>query len=512
MIMEDNSQSNKRIAKNTIFLYLRMMVVMIVALYTSRVVLNTLGVSDYGIYNVVGGIVTIVGFLNSALAGSTSRFLTFALGTGDKIKQKNTFAASLNLHLALAALVLILGETVGLWFFYEKMIIPEDRMQAAFFVYQFSIITTMISFTQVPYNSSLIAHERMSIYAYVGLYEAFSKLLIVYLLIISPIDKLVFYALLLMINNMCIQLFYRYYVVKHYEECHFQLVRDKQLYKQLLGYSGWDLFGNLAVVCQSQGVNIVLNLFFGPVVNAARAIAVQIQGAITQFVGNFMTAVRPQVIKNYAEGNNDKMFSLTFYTAKFSYMLMLVFVIPLCLEINFVLRIWLGDGVPENTALFAVLVLVTYTWRTFHIAALMPYHAIGKIKTGNVIIGTLMILTLPVGYVLFKFGYPQYCIFLVILFVELIGMFAIYWLIHNYVYFPYKFVFTKILIPSALVTIATIVLPLFLHFSMAEGWLRLVCVTLTSEVSLLFACLFLGLNNEERNKILTMVKSKIKKS
>lgn len=508
--MSENS-SNKRIVKNTIFLYVRMIVVMIVTLFTSRIILNTLGATDYGIYNVVGGIVTIVAFLNSALAGSTSRYLTFALGEGILEKQKKTFGAALNLHICIALLVLIVGETIGLWFFYEKMIIPEDRVSAALWVYQFSIVTTMISFTQVPYNASLIAHEKMSIYAYVGLYEAFSRLAIAYLITISPIDNLVFYGSLLLLNTIVVQMFYRWYAAKNFSECRFSLVKDKALYKQLLSYGGWDLFGNLAVVCQGEGVNLLLNVFFGPVVNAARAIAIQIQGAVLQFVSNFMMAVRPQVIKNYAEGNVERMYSLTFYTAKFSYMLMLALVVPICCEIKFILHLWLGDAVPENTALFAVLVLVTYTWRTFHIAALMPYHAIGNIKTGNVTIGSLMIATLPIGYVLFKIGLPAYSVFLVIFAIEIVGMFAIYWLIHNYEYFPYLDIFRKILLPSTAVTLLTIALPLYIINLMEEGWLRLILVCVSSETTLGLSAFYIGLNKSERSRIISLAKNKLKK-
>lgn len=509
MIMADSD--NKRIAQNTLFLYLRMIVVMVVSLYTSRVILNTLGATDYGIYNVVGGIVTIVSFLNSALAGSTSRFLTFALGKGNMSKQKETFGASLNLHMCIALLVLLVGETIGLWFFYEKMIIPDDRLNAAFWVYQFSIITTMVSFTQVPYNASLIAHEKMSIYAYVGLYEAISRLAVAMLVVVSPIDNLIFYGALLLVNSILVQTFYRLYAIRHFEECKYQFTCNKTLYKQLLGYSGWDLFGNLAVVCQGQGVNLLLNVFFGPVVNAARAIAFQIQGAVMQFVSNFMTAVRPQVIKNYADGNIDRMYTLTFYTAKFSYMLMLALVVPLCFELNFILSIWLGDAVPENTTLFAVLVLITYTWRTFHIAALMPYHAIGKIKTGNVTIGSLMIATLPMGYVLFKLGLPAYTVFLVIFAVEIVGMFAVYWLIHKYEYFPYKYVFTKILAPCSLVTVVTIIAPSVLVNLIPDGWVRLMLIVLSTEVSLLISAFYIGMNKEERNRIISFIRNKIKK-
>lgn len=312
---------------------------MLVAIYTSRVILDVLGASDYGIYNVVGGVVSMMSFLNSALGASSSRFLTYELGRRDQDKLNRTFSASLNLHISVALIVFIVGETLGLWFFYEKLVIPNDRIVAAFWVYQFSIITTMISFTQVPYNASLISHENMSIYAYVGLYEAISKLSIVYLLTISPIDKLIFYGLLLMLNSVGIQLFYRFYTTKRYEECRFRIVKEKSLYKTLLGYSGWDLFGNVAIICQGQGINILLNIFFGPVVNAARAIAFQIQNAVSMFVGSFLTAVRPQVVKNLAEDNTSEMYRLTFSAAKFAYLLMLALVLPVCFEINFILTL-----------------------------------------------------------------------------------------------------------------------------------------------------------------------------
>lgn len=370
---------NKRIAKNTAFLYLRQLIIMVVSIYTSRVILDVLGASDYGIYNVVGGIVTMMSFLNGALGASSSRFLTYELGRGDQDKLNRTFSASLNLHICVALIVLILGETLGLWFFYEKLIIPADRIVAAFWVYQFSIITTMISFTQVPYNASLIAHENMSIYAYVGLYEAISKLVIVYLLLASPIDKLIFYGMLLMLNSIGIQLFYRFYTTKRYKECRFRIVKEKPLYKTLLSYSGWDLFGGVAVICQGQGINILLNLFFGPVVNAARAIAVQVQNAVSMFVNNFLTAVRPQVVKNFAEDNTDEMYRLTFNAAKFAYLLMLALVLPVCFEIDFILHLWLGKNMPSDTPIFAVLVLCTYLMETYHQASLMSYHAIGKI-------------------------------------------------------------------------------------------------------------------------------------
>lgn len=303
---QEVSSTNKRIAKNTLFLYVRMLLVMGVSIFTSRVILQTLGVEDYGIYNAVGGIVAVIGVLNGALSSSTSRFLAYELGMKDAEMLKRTFSVSLNLHMAVAFIVLLLAETIGLWFFYEKMVIPVERLSAAWWVYQFSIVTVMVNFTQVPYNASLIAHENMSIYAYVGLYDAFSRLAIAYLLSLSPMDDLVFYALLLMLNTFLIQFFYRFYTYRRYQECRFRWITDKTLYKRQLAYSGWEMFGGLASISQGQGINILLNLFFGPMVNAARAVAYQIQTAVNHFVINFLMATRPQVIKSFAEHNYER--------------------------------------------------------------------------------------------------------------------------------------------------------------------------------------------------------------
>lgn len=505
--MEQNN--NKRIAKNTVFLYVRMLMVMVVSFYTARVILDTLGATDYGIYNVVGGIVTMMAFLNGALGSSTSRFLTYELGKGNKEKLEQTFSASLNLHICVALIVLVLGETIGLWFFYEKMVIPDDRMTAAFWVYQFSIVTTMINFTQVPYNASLIAHENMSIYAYVGLYEACAKLAIAYLVTVSPIDNLIFYAALLMLNSAAIQLFYRFFTASHYSECKFRLIKDKALYQSLLGYSGWDLFGGVAVICQGQGMNILLNLFFGPVVNAARAIAVQIQNATMLFVNNFLTAVRPQVVKNFAEGNTDKMYSLTFYAAKFSYFLMLALVLPLCFEINFVLSVWLGDNVPADTDIFSILVLVTYLMETIHMASLMSYHAIGKIKFGNIVGGSMMIFSLPLAYIFVKYGLPAYSVFIAIFIVNFIQMFFGWWLLHSYVKFSYMHLLKFVYIPIILVTAISIVAPIITTFCIPIGWSRLIVTISSTEIILIVGVYYIGLSKSERNKILTLIRNKI---
>lgn len=451
----------------------------------------------------------MMGFLNGALGASSSRFLTYELGKGNQNKLNQTFSSSLNLHIGVALLVLVIGETIGLWFVLNKIVVPDDRMVAAFWVYQFSIVTTMVNFTQVPYNASLIAHENMSVYAYVGLYEAIAKLLIVYAITISPIDNLIFYGLLFMLNTIGIQLFYRYYTSKRYEECRFRIVKDKALYKTLLGYSGWDLFGGLATMFQGQGINIILNLFFGPVVNAARAIAVQVQTAISQFVNNFLTAVRPQVVKNFAEGNTDKMYSLTFSAAKYAYMLMLALVLPVCFEIKFILSIWLGDNAPEETAVFIVLILVTYLMETFHSASLMSYHAIGKIKLGNIVGGTLMMLALPLSYVALKMGAPAYSVFIVIFIVNFTQMFWGWMIVHRYVPFSYFTLFRNVYQPTIIVTLCSLIIPFMIITTMEQGWIRFFVLCMLSEIAILLSVFYIGIDSADRTKCLQIIKSKI---
>jgi len=488
-----------------------MLLVMIVTLYTSRVILDALGASDYGIYSVVGGIVTMMTFLNGALSSSTSRFLTYELGIGNIDKLKKTFSASLNLHIVVALIVLLFGESMGLWLFYEKLVIPEERLLAAFVVYQFSIITTMVSFVQVPLIASVISHEKMSIYAYIGIYESFTQLFIVYLLKISPIDNLIFYAFLLMINKILLVLFYWIYVHKNYIECKFRLVNDTFLYKKLLRYSGWDIFGGIAVVCQGQGVNILLNIFFGPVVNAAMAIALQIQTAVSVFVSNILTAIRPQVIKSFADTNFERMYNLTFYAAKFSYLLMLSLVLPIFFEIDFILQIWLGENVPQSTSSFSKIVLITALMETFHTASLMAYHAIGKNKIGNLIGGSLMICALPFGYILLKFGYPPYSVFIAIFVVNFLQMFFGWYIIHRYVSYKYMCLIRNVYIPSILITVLSVIAPFLICSKLGPGWPRIVILTSITELILALLIFSIGLNKSERIQVFNLTTSKLKK-
>lgn len=313
------SSNNKRIAKNTLLLYARMLFTMAVSLFTSRVILNTLGVEDFGIYNVVGGVVAMFGFINSSMTSATQRYITFALGIGDEKRLQTVFSTTLQIHTLIAVLIVLLGETIGLWFLYNKMQIPIERMEAAFWVLQCSIVAAVVMIISVPYNADIIAHEKMSAFAYISVLEVVLKLVIVYILIVFTVDKLILYSFLLLDVQLFIRFCYSYYCNKHFKETKYHHIWDKSLFKEMTRFAGWSMFGNLSAVLFTQGLNMLLNVFFGPIVNAARAVAVQVQSAILQFVGNFQMALNPQITKTYAQNEMLEMHKLMFRSARFSF-------------------------------------------------------------------------------------------------------------------------------------------------------------------------------------------------
>lgn len=330
--MQDTTSNNKRIAKNTIMLYIRMFISMVVGLYTSRVVLATLGVEDYGIYGVVGGVVAMMGFLNASMSGATSRFLTFELGRGDKDRLAKTFSSALIVHIAIAIIVFILAETVGLWFLCNKLNIPEGRMEAAHWVYQFSILATMLSITQVPYNATIIAHEKMDVYAYMEILNVTLKLLIVYLLTIGNFDKLKLYAVLTFAVSLIIMMIYRIYCLRHFKESRFHWVWDKTYLTPLLSFSCWDLYGNACVTARQQGTNFLVNIFFGVTYNAASSVATTVNGVVLGLTFTLIPALQPQIVKRYAVGDIKGMQSLMNNGIKYFSLLYLALLFPFLME------------------------------------------------------------------------------------------------------------------------------------------------------------------------------------
>lgn len=380
-----------------------MTIAMVVSLYTSRIVLNVLGASDYGLYNVVGGIVMMLSFLNGSLSAGTSRFLSYELGTGNWENLKKMFNVALVSHIALAFLIFILAETLGLWFLNVYMSFSVDRTFAVNIVYQLSILTAMLQFTQVPYNSAIIAHEKMNVYAYVSILEVVIKLLLVFLLMfVKDVDSLIFYSVLMFGAQLIVITLYRVYCLKNYKESHWAFVKDLSQYRRIFSFSGWDIIGAICVISQGQGVNILLNIFFGPIVNAARAISYQIQGALSQLTGNFMTACDPQMVKHYARSEYSEMISLINNSSRYSYFLLLITISPLLFKFSPVLAIWLGQ-VPDNTEVYSIIILTTMMVRAIARPVILGVHACGNIKKLNLYAGGLGLIPLPLIYIGFKF-------------------------------------------------------------------------------------------------------------
>ena len=396
---------NKRIAKNTIYLYFRMFLTMLIALYTSRVILEKLGVDDYGIYNAVGGIVGFLSFLNNALATGSSRFLTFELGVGDEEKLKRIFSSLLTVHIILAGIVALIAETVGLWFLYHKMVIPPDRMQVAVYTFHISILTSVLTITQVPYNATIISHERMNVYAYASIFEVGAKLGICYLLGYGNVDRLILYAFLIFIVQAILIVFYRFYCRYHFSETKFSFIWDKSILKPILSFSGWSLFADGTTALSKQGVLILLNMFFAPAVVSARAISLQVNSAANQLVNNFRTAVNPQIVKLYAVKDLESSKKLLLFSTNVSYYLMLMISLPLFFLADPILHFWLGDNVPEYTTIFLQIVVVQSLFQVFDRSFYVPLYVKGQLKENAILTSLFDFLPFPVVFVLFKIGY-----------------------------------------------------------------------------------------------------------
>ena len=400
--MSTTAENNKRIAKNTLLLYFRMLLTMVVSLYTSRVILQTLGVEDYGIYNVVGGVVTMFTFINSPMVTSTQRYITYALGKGNFDLLRKTFSSAIQIHAIISIIIIILSETVGLWFLYEKLIIPETRMFAALVVYQCSIFSCIATVMSAPYNADIIAHEKMSAFAYISILEVTLKLATVLLLRFLVFDKLMLYAVLILCTHLIIRLVYVIYCNRHFEESKYYHVIEKPLLKEMSSFAGWSLFGSFSVICCNQGTNLLLNTFFGPVVNAARGIALSVESAITSFSYNFQTALRPQIIKTYAVGKLEEHLQLVFMTCKFSACLLMIISLPVILETETILKLWLGE-VPEHTVNFIRIILLLSIWDSTAYPLATSIQAIGKIRTYQIVISSTILLVLPISYLTLRY-------------------------------------------------------------------------------------------------------------
>ena len=501
---------NKRIAKNTIFLYLRSFLMLAIGLFSSRVILQALGVDDYGLYGAIGSIVAMFTMINGTLAVGTSRFLTFELGKRDSVKLKQTFNASLAMHAAVAVVLFVLMETIGLWFVNYKMSIPQGREFAANVVYQLSILSCMFSLTQVPYGATIIAHEKMNVYAYVGLSEVCFKLALIFVLLYVPFgDNLIAYAIIMASWSIGLQIFYRFYCYKRFQETHLSFCRDKSVYKGMLSYSLWDAVGQFCATGNSQGINILINVFFGVTVNAARSVAYQVENAVNQLATNFTTSVNPQIVKSYARGDLKRFFQLIYEAGKYSYFLMFLIAFPLLLEAEYVLQLWLVK-VPEYTVLFLRFVICISLFRMFSRSVINGVHATGNVKVLNLTSGVYSAGTfIPMVYIAFKLGLPVWSCFVIQAFNSSICTLLEVRALYKQVKFNVLEYFTRVYAHSIAVTFVAAIIPAMVVYLMPIGFLRLVLTTAISIISTLVCVYTMGINRSMRQKVNQFVINKI---
>ena len=504
---QESQSSNRRIAKNAMMLYIRMFISMVVSLYTSRVVLATLGVEDYGIYGVVGGIVSMLGFLNASMSGATSRFLTFELGRGDMKRLAQTFSSALIVHIGIALVIFVLAETIGLWFLTHKLVIPEGRMTAAHWVYQMSIFSAMLGITQAPYNATIIAHEKMDIYAYVEILSVTLKLLIVYLLVIGNLDKLILYAALVLAVSVIIMMIYRIYCIRHFQESHFHWTWKPAILKPLLSFSGWNLYGNLGGVFQQQGTSFVINFFFGVIMNAAVSVGLTVANIVNQFASNVMTAFRPQIIKNYSAGDRIAMRSLTILALKVIMFIYSLVAIPVFVEVETILDLWLVE-VPKYSTTVCRLFLISIFFETIRYIIIIDIHATGNVKYVSFAAGTVFILVPIVSYLLFYLGFNVDAAIMVLILANiLLGALNIAFAKH-YVKIsvaPYFYTILLIVAVSAIALLVAVYVKKLMPSSIIYSAINVAIAVLMVALAYGFICF----NREQRVSALSYIRAKL---
>ena len=510
--MLDTSANNKRIAKNTLMLYFRMVLLLVISLYTSRVILRELGVDDYGVYNVVGGIIVILSFLNQAMASGTQRFLNVEMGKNDQKAVNKVFATSQQIHFGVSFCMFIIAETVGLWFLNNYMNIPEGRLGAANWVYQFSIISAIFGVFTVPYNATIISHEKMSAFAYISIVEAVLKLLVAFAIVWAPYDKLIIYAALIMLVSMINCVVYVNYGIKNFEECrHFTLKRNKLMMKQMLSFSGWTVFGNLGYILHTQGIAIVVNMFFTVAVNAAQGIANQVNGIVTQFASNFLVALNPQVVKTYAAGEYIQMHNLIIRGCKMAFCLMAFFVIPLVLEAPTVLQVWLGI-VPDYAIIFMRLVLFISLINSFSSLLAVSKGATGNIKNYQITLTLIGALHIPFAWIAFELGGgPEYSMYVYLAIVIVLQSLRIWFVCRSVNLNIIRYV-REVLVRCIIVLVISSAIPIMMHILLTPSILTTLAVGSVSVIGVVISTLFFGMTTQERNAIMKPILLRIKKN
>ena len=505
-----SNSNNKRIAKNTLLLYVRMLFMMFIGLYTSRVILDKLGEVDFGIYNVVGGFVTMFAIISGAMTTATQRFLSFEIGKGKHGNVKGIFSTMIYIHLFLALAVLVVGEIVGVWFLNAHMNFPANRYDAANWVFQLSLLVFILNVINVPYSGALIAYEKMSAFAYFSIFDAIFKLAICYVITMTPFDKLIVYAVLMAIIQIALLAMYFFYCRMKFKECRFTGRFNMEYGKNIGSFVGWNMIGSLSSVAKEQGVNVVLNMFFGPAVNAARGVAYQVLSKLNGFVTNFQMALNPQIIKSYASGEKDNMYKLVFRGAKLSYLMLLVLSLPVVIEAPLILSVWLKE-VPKYTVIFLQIAIFTSMINALSNPLIISMHASGKVRDYQIVVGCLSLLTLPIVYVAFKMNAEPYMAMIIAFVIELLCHFARLYMLVRSIEFPmWKFV-KDVTLRVFVITGVAMVLPILAYQNIDITILRFMSVCLLSLVSTIGFGYYLGFNNEDRHTIKVKVTSIINK-
>lgn len=503
--MTSISENNKRIAKNTLFLYFRMLFLMVISLFTSRVVLNALGVEDFGIYNVVGGIVAMFSLLSGSLSTAISRFITYELGKKRQENLNKIFSSAITIQLLLAGIIILFAELIGVWFLNTQMTIPKTRLIASNWVFQISLLTFVINLISVPFNAYIIAHEKMSAFAYISILEAIGKLIIAYLISISPIDKLIFYSIIMCLMAIIMQLTYTYYCKSQFKECTYQFIWDKKLLKQMFSFAGWNFIGTASAILRDQGGNILINLFNGPVVNAARGIAFQVNNAMQGFVTNFMIALNPQIIKSYAANDNKYMMTLIFQGARLSFYMLLIFSLPILLNTQYILKLWLKT-VPEHSVLFVQLVLILAMSESISCPLITAIQATGKIRNYQLLVGGLQLLNFPISYILLHWGYFPEIIMVVAIILTQVCLGARLYMLQKIIKLSTKEFLKKVYINIILVSFLSALIPFTLLRNISNTFINFVLSSILTIICSIIVIYYIGCNAEERTFITTKIK------
>lgn len=502
--MTNSSENNKRIAKNTLLLYFRMLFMMIINLYTSRIVLNALGVEDFGIYNVVGGVVAMFSLLSGSLSTAISRFITYELGTGQQENLNKIFSTAVTIQLILAGIIILFAELFGVWFLNNQMTIPSSRLIASNWVFQISLLTFVINLISIPYNASIIAHEKMSAFAYISILEAIGKLITAYLITISPIDKLIFHSFLMCAMALLVRFTYGYYCKKHFHECTYYFWGDKKLLKQMFNFAGWNFIGTASAVLRDQGGNILINIFCGPIVNAARGIAFQVNNAIQGFVNNFMTALNPQITKAYASNNHEYMMTLIFQGARLSFYMLLVLSLPILLNTQYILELWLKT-VPDHSVLFVQLVLVLAMSESISFPLITAIQATGRIKNYQLLVGGLQLLNFPISYIFLHIGLFPEIIMVVAIILTQVCLGARLYMLKKIINLPTGKFLKQVYLNIILVSFLSAIIPFILFREEGNTLINFISSSLTTIACCITIIYYVGCNKTERNFIRTKI-------